>query len=75
MKCITRQSRGSEKLFERASSKDKEIQLYPGDQHILLKKGKDEKSDARRQKILRDMLDWLDRHSSHEAEASSSNDS
>jgi len=55
--------RGSEELYKRASSKDKEIQLYPGDEHILLRKGRDEQDDVKRQRVMRDMLDWLERHS------------
>lgn len=31
-------------------------------QHILLRKGRDEQDDARRQHVLGDMLDWLERH-------------
>lgn len=31
-------------------------------QHILLRKGRDEQDDFRRQTVLNDMLDWLNRH-------------
>ena len=31
-------------------------------QHILLRKGKDAADDTRRQTVLNDMLEWLDRH-------------
>ncbi|KDE02364.1 hypothetical protein MVLG_07078 [Microbotryum lychnidis-dioicae p1A1 Lamole] len=53
---------GSKKLFEQANSKDKELQLYEGYEHVLLRKGKDEKDDEKRQRVLGDMLEWLERH-------------
>ncbi|GAA6046870.1 hypothetical protein JCM3770_005684 [Rhodotorula araucariae] len=53
---------GSEELYRLAKSADKEIKLYPEFQHILLRKGWDEADDARRQRVLGDMLDWLERH-------------
>ncbi|BGP31266.1 hypothetical protein JCM10296v2_003030 [Rhodotorula toruloides] len=54
--------KGSQKLYEEAESKDKEIKLYDGYEHILLRKGRDEADDVRRQTVLNDMLDWLNRH-------------
>ncbi|KAK4055650.1 hypothetical protein OIV83_000196 [Microbotryomycetes sp. JL201] len=53
---------GSEKLFEQASSQDKDIKLYQGYEHILLREGKDEKDDERRQNVLNGMLEWLNKH-------------
>ncbi|GAA5864400.1 hypothetical protein JCM1840_000481 [Sporobolomyces johnsonii] len=53
---------GSEKLYKEASSTDKELKLYEGYEHILLRKGRDAADDARRQNVLGDMLDWLNRH-------------
>ncbi|GAA5892486.1 uncharacterized protein JCM6883_007375 [Sporobolomyces salmoneus] len=53
---------GSEKLFREASSTDKEIKLFPDYQHILLRKGRDEKDDERRQNVLNEMLNWMNRH-------------
>ncbi|BGP39175.1 hypothetical protein JCM10449v2_003113 [Rhodotorula kratochvilovae] len=53
---------GSEELYRLAGSTDKEIKLYPEYQHILLRKGRDDADDARRQTVLGDMLDWLERH-------------
>ncbi|TNY17865.1 lysophospholipase [Rhodotorula diobovata] len=53
---------GSEALLRCAESADKELKLYPEYQHILLRKGRDEQDDARRQHVLGDMLDWLERH-------------
>ncbi|BGP23909.1 hypothetical protein JCM10295v2_002810 [Rhodotorula toruloides] len=54
--------KGSQKLYEQAESKNKEIKLYDGYEHILLRKGRDEADDVRRQTVLNDMLDWLNRH-------------
>ncbi|GAA5823501.1 hypothetical protein JCM11251_000658 [Rhodosporidiobolus azoricus] len=55
---------GSQTLYQRASTPaaDKEIKLYEGYEHILLRKGRDEKDDERRQNVLRDMKAWLERH-------------
>ncbi|SCV71074.1 BQ2448_3836 [Microbotryum intermedium] len=53
---------GSKKLFEEAGSDDKELRLYEGYEHVLLRKGKDDKDDERRQRVLGDMLEWLQRH-------------
>ncbi|GAA5879831.1 hypothetical protein JCM3774_001396 [Rhodotorula dairenensis] len=53
---------GSERLLREAESTDKELNLYPDYQHILLRKGKDAADDMRRQTVLNDMLAWLDRH-------------
>ncbi|GAA5955567.1 hypothetical protein JCM8115_006791 [Rhodotorula mucilaginosa] len=53
---------GSERLLREAESTDKELKLYPDYQHILLRKGKDAADDMRRQTVLNDMLEWLDRH-------------
>lgn len=53
---------GSQKLLEQASSTDKQLKLYEGYEHILLRKGKDEEDDKRRQHVLGDVLEWLERH-------------
>jgi len=52
---------GSERLYAEAISTDKEIQLFEGYEHVLLRKGKDAKDDVRRQIVLQSMLDWLGR--------------
>ncbi|GAA5833069.1 hypothetical protein JCM5353_006764 [Sporobolomyces roseus] len=52
---------GSEKLYREAVSTDKEIKLFPGYEHILLRKGRDEKDDERRQNVLNEMLGWMNR--------------
>lgn len=54
--------KGSQKLLQEANSTDKELKLYEGYEHILLRKGKDEADDSRRQRVLGDMLEWLERH-------------
>lgn len=38
-----------------------EIKLFPGYEHILLRKGRDEKDDERRQNVLNEMLGWMNR--------------
>ncbi|GAA5986427.1 hypothetical protein JCM10908_003750 [Rhodotorula pacifica] len=53
---------GSERLLREAQSTDKELRLYPDYQHILLRKGKTPEDDTRRQTVLNDMLEWLNRH-------------
>ncbi|GAA5894490.1 hypothetical protein JCM8208_006256 [Rhodotorula glutinis] len=53
---------GSEDLHRLAESSDKELRLFPEYEHILLRKGRDEADDARRQSVLGAMLDWLERH-------------
>lgn len=55
--------KGSQRLFDGCSSKDKEIQLYEGCEHVLLRKGHDEKDDEKRQRVLKDMLEWLEKRS------------
>ncbi|KAM0788819.1 hypothetical protein ACM66B_002905 [Microbotryomycetes sp. NB124-2] len=53
---------GSEKLYKEAASQDKELRLLEGYEHILLRQGKDEKDDERRQTVLNGMLEWLNKH-------------
>lgn len=53
---------GSERLVREAGSDDKQLKLYDGYEHILLRKGRDEADDVRRQTVLTDILDWLERH-------------
>jgi acylglycerol lipase len=55
--------KGSQRLFDGCSSRDKDIQLYEGYEHVLLRKGKDKQDDERRQRVLKDMLDWLEKRS------------
>ncbi|GAA5897178.1 hypothetical protein JCM6882_001810 [Rhodosporidiobolus microsporus] len=54
---------GSQTLHSRASTPadKKAIRLYEGYEHILLRKGRDEKDDERRQRVLGDMRGWLDK--------------
>ena len=54
--------RGSKKLFETAVSADKEMKVYPGEQHELLRAGRIPAHHERRAMVLHDMLEWLDRH-------------
>ena len=34
----------------------------PGYEHVLLRVGKDEEDDMRRQKVFKEMMDWLEKH-------------
>lgn len=54
--------RGSQRLFDQCSSEDKEIQLYEGYQHVMLARGLNGEDDAPRQRVLNDMLEWLNKH-------------
>lgn len=54
--------KGSQRLYDMASSQDKEIKLYDGREHVLLRKGRDKEDDTKRQDVLKDMLEWLERH-------------
>ena len=54
--------KGSQRLYDEAASTDKEILLLDGEDHLLLRKGRTEAEDAKRQKLLGEMLDWLNRH-------------
>lgn len=53
---------GAERLIELSSTstQDKRIRLYEKYEHILLRTGKDQQDDQRRQNVLRDMLDFLE---------------
>ncbi|GAA6031179.1 hypothetical protein JCM8097_004045 [Rhodosporidiobolus ruineniae] len=53
---------GSQALHTLASSPDKSLELYEGYEHILLRKGRDEEDDGRRQRVLGDMRGWLEGH-------------
>lgn len=53
---------GSEQLYADASTADKAINLYEGYEHILLRTGRSEEDDVRRQRVLKDMLNWLETH-------------
>jgi acylglycerol lipase len=53
--------RASELVYERASSRDKTIKRYDGLYHEIL-------NEAERDRVVSDMLDWLDAHAGSEAE-------
>ncbi|GAA5870092.1 hypothetical protein JCM8547_001460 [Rhodosporidiobolus lusitaniae] len=55
---------GSQLLHSTASTaeEEKEIKLYEGYEHILLRKGRDERDDVRRMRVLGDVGEWLERH-------------
>ncbi|GAA6016053.1 hypothetical protein JCM10207_004426 [Rhodosporidiobolus poonsookiae] len=53
---------GSSLLHTRAESTDKTLRLYEGFEHILLRKGRDEADDERRQRVLGEMRGWLEAH-------------
>lgn len=59
---LTTTRRGSQRLYDQASSSDKSIKLYPGMEHVLLRAGENQEDDQERQMILQDMLDWLEKH-------------
>jgi len=53
----------SRALYERASSKDKTIKLYPGMWHGLTSGEPDDNID----KVFEDIITWLDKHSNNDA--------
>lgn len=52
---------GSKKLFELAKSKDKDIMICPRTEHIMLRIGRDKIDDQKRQLIICEMLNWIER--------------
>ncbi|KAH9822528.1 Alpha/Beta hydrolase protein [Melampsora americana] len=52
---------GSKKLFELAKSDDKDIIICERTEHIMLRIGRDEVDDQKRQLIIKDMLKWIER--------------
>nr|XP_019013572.1 lysophospholipase [Kwoniella pini CBS 10737]OCF52353.1 lysophospholipase [Kwoniella pini CBS 10737] len=50
---------GTLKLFDRLPNTDKEIQIYDGYEHIMMKVGIDEADDEKRQRVLADWRNWL----------------
>ncbi|KAG0149610.1 hypothetical protein CROQUDRAFT_653436 [Cronartium quercuum f. sp. fusiforme G11] len=52
---------GSKRFFQVAKSVDKEIRVYSRTEHIMLRVGRDESDDQKRQEILSEMIDWIER--------------
>ncbi|KAK4685570.1 acylglycerol lipase, partial [Tremellales sp. Uapishka_1] len=50
---------GTLKLFDRLPNEDKEIEIYDGYEHIMIKPGRDEQDDRARQRVLADWREWL----------------
>ncbi|WOO84476.1 Caffeoylshikimate esterase [Vanrija pseudolonga] len=50
---------GTEKLFARLPNKDKQITIYDGYEHVMLKVGIDAADDEKRQRVLADWRSWL----------------
>lgn len=51
---------GSLKLYESARSTRKSIKIYPFVEHVMLRIGRDDTDDLARQKILTEMMEWID---------------
>ncbi|OAV85977.1 hypothetical protein PTTG_07117 [Puccinia triticina 1-1 BBBD Race 1] len=51
---------GSITLFEQSRSTKKSIKIYPFVEHIMMRIGRDEEDDQPRQKILDDIVEWID---------------
>ncbi|KAF8578752.1 alpha/beta-hydrolase [Ramaria rubella] len=49
----------SVKFYEAASSQDKQLEIYDGYEHVMLKVGVDQKDDEQRQRVLKDLETWL----------------
>ena len=49
----------SVKFLEAAGSRDKELEIYEGYEHVMMKVGVDEKDDEQRQRVLKDMETWF----------------
>ncbi|ORX39914.1 Alpha/Beta hydrolase protein [Kockovaella imperatae] len=50
---------GTLRLFERLPHQDKQVEIFEGYEHIMLKVGIDEQDDAKRQRVLNDWRRWL----------------
>ncbi|WWC61076.1 uncharacterized protein I303_103654 [Kwoniella dejecticola CBS 10117] len=50
---------GTLKLFDRLPNADKEIQIYDGYEHVMMKVGIDAADDEKRQRVLADWRNWL----------------
>ncbi|WVQ71657.1 hypothetical protein IAR50_001197 [Cryptococcus sp. DSM 104548] len=50
---------GTLKLFDRLPNDDKELEIYDGYEHVMLRLGLDEEDDKPRQRVLDDMRSWL----------------
>nr|XP_031862767.1 uncharacterized protein CI109_001779 [Kwoniella shandongensis]KAA5529839.1 hypothetical protein CI109_001779 [Kwoniella shandongensis] len=50
---------GTLRLFDRLPNPDKEIEIYDGYEHVMLKVGSDEADDEKRQRVLADWKSWL----------------
>ncbi|WRT67175.1 uncharacterized protein IL334_004141 [Kwoniella shivajii] len=50
---------GTLKLFDRLPNEDKEIEIFDGYEHVMLKVGIDAKDDEKRQRVLADWRSWL----------------
>ncbi|ORY27166.1 lysophospholipase [Naematelia encephala] len=50
---------GTLKLFDRLPNEDKEVEVFEGYEHVMLKVGRDEQDDQKRQRVLEDWRNWL----------------
>ncbi|ODO03330.1 lysophospholipase [Cryptococcus wingfieldii CBS 7118] len=50
---------GTLRLFDRLLNDDKELEIYDGYEHVMLRLGSNEEDDKQRQKVLDDMRSWL----------------
>ncbi|WVQ98766.1 hypothetical protein IAU59_005897 [Kwoniella sp. CBS 9459] len=50
---------GTLRIFDRLPNEDKEIEIYDGYEHVMLKVGIDEADDEKRQRVLADWRSWL----------------
>ncbi|KAL7424075.1 hypothetical protein Q5752_001660 [Cryptotrichosporon argae] len=50
---------GTIKLFHRLPAEDKELEIYEGYEHVMVKVGVDAADDEKRQRVLADWREWL----------------
>ncbi|WWC89994.1 uncharacterized protein L201_004924 [Kwoniella dendrophila CBS 6074] len=50
---------GTLRLFDRLPNEDKEIEIYDGYEHVMMKVGVDAADDEKRQRVLADWRTWL----------------
>ncbi|WVF72190.1 hypothetical protein IAT40_007002 [Kwoniella sp. CBS 6097] len=50
---------GTLRIFDRLPNEDKEIEIYDGYEHVMLKVGIDSADDEKRQRVLADWRSWL----------------